>query len=66
MELGTAPTLGTPIRIGGASIPPGTPPPPLGGDTVAALREAGLSDDELDALITAGVPRETGRPAPAG
>ena len=51
----TAPTLGTPIRFDGQVTPVGTPPPTLGADTVALAEEAGLTVDEIDRLVAAGV-----------
>lgn len=56
-DLGTAPQLGTPVRLGGHAAPPGRAPSPHGGDTVAVLREAGIGDDECERLLAAGVVR---------
>jgi crotonobetainyl-CoA:carnitine CoA-transferase CaiB-like acyl-CoA transferase len=54
----TAPTLGTPIRFDGQVHPVGSPPPALGEHTVALASEAGLSEDEVDALLASGVLRQ--------
>jgi crotonobetainyl-CoA:carnitine CoA-transferase CaiB-like acyl-CoA transferase len=51
----TAPTLGTPIRIGGRVQGIGSPPPRLGEHTREVAREAGFTDQEIDGLIGDGV-----------
>lgn len=51
----TALTLGAPIRINGRPCPTGAAPPSLGADTAALASEIGLSDDEIEALVDAGV-----------
>jgi len=50
----TGPTLGTPIRLNGRIQPVGTPPPALGEDTVRLALEAGLTQDQVDALLASG------------
>jgi alpha-methylacyl-CoA racemase len=61
-DLGTAPTLGTPIRIDSTPCGAGRPPSALGEDTVDLLREAGLDAAEVDALLSAGVVRDSRPP----
>ena len=47
--------LGTPIKLGAQAEPDVTPPPAIGADTDAVLRERlGLSDAEIAALRSAG------------
>jgi formyl-CoA transferase len=54
-ERGAVKVLGTPIKLGGHGEPPVTPPPALGADTEAVLREhLALSDEELAGLRAAG------------
>lgn len=57
-EVGTAKTLGTPIRL--RHNPPGigTPPPRHGADGRAILKELGHTDDEIATLLDEGVVRE--------
>lgn len=55
-------TLGTPIRFGGEVQGIGSPPPALGQHTREVAREAGLSEQEIDDLVTAGA-LATGRKA---
>ena len=54
---GTGPTLGAAIRVDGAPLETGSPPPALGADTVDLVAELGLSPAEIDALVRAGVLR---------
>jgi crotonobetainyl-CoA:carnitine CoA-transferase CaiB-like acyl-CoA transferase len=46
--------VGSPLRFGSGSLP-ATEPPALGRDTRAVLREAGLEDAAIDALLVDGV-----------
>lgn len=64
-ELGRAPTLGTPIRVGGMARGPGRPPSRLGEDSVALLEAAGLRDGDIAALIADGTVAD-GRAGRAG
>lgn len=43
-----------PLRVAGERLPPGAPPPALGADTDAVLREAGFTADEIGALRASG------------
>jgi alpha-methylacyl-CoA racemase len=52
---GDVPQFRTPVTPPGAAF---TPPPRAGEHTRAILREAGLSDAEVDALVAAGAARE--------
>ena len=45
------------VLFDGIATAPDTPPRPLGADSRAVLRGCGHSDDEIDALIAAGVTR---------
>ena len=54
-ERGPIKVLGTPIKLGAHAEPDVTPPPAIGADTDAVLRERlGLSDAEIAALRSAG------------
>ncbi len=54
-ERGPVKVLGTPIKLGAHAEPAVTPPPAIGADTDAVLRELlGLSPAEIDALRAAG------------
>ena len=54
-ERGAVKVLGTPIKLGAHAEPAITPPPAIGADTEAVLRERlGLSADEIEALRGAG------------
>ncbi|WP_151525064.1 CaiB/BaiF CoA transferase family protein [Serinicoccus kebangsaanensis] len=53
-------TLAAPMRFDGARPPVHTAPPRLGADTRSVLQEHGLSVDEVDALLAAGVVAEDG------
>ncbi len=57
-DVGTAPTLGTPIRIGGAARPPGHPPSRLGEDSVQLLEEIGVDPEAVAQLVADGVVRD--------
>jgi crotonobetainyl-CoA:carnitine CoA-transferase CaiB-like acyl-CoA transferase len=50
----TALSLSSPIRVDGAVTPIGSPAPALGEHTRAVLAEAGLSENEIDALTAEG------------
>jgi crotonobetainyl-CoA:carnitine CoA-transferase CaiB-like acyl-CoA transferase len=52
-----APTLASPIRLGGGTAPDLGPPPRLGAHSRVLAREAGYREDEVDALVAAGVLR---------
>ena len=47
--------VGAGYQLGGKPVPITAPPPALGQDTDAVLREAGFSDDEVAALRAEGV-----------
>jgi crotonobetainyl-CoA:carnitine CoA-transferase CaiB-like acyl-CoA transferase len=50
-RLAPFPTVGPPLRLSGHPMPADHPGPDLGADTEAVLREAGLSDEELRAVL---------------
>jgi CoA:oxalate CoA-transferase len=55
VERGAVKVLGTPIKLGAHAEPTVTPPPAIGADSEAVLRERlGLSADEIAALRAAG------------
>lgn len=54
----TAPTLGGPVRVDGRARAADGPPPELGADSTALAGDAGLSADEVTALLEAGVLRQ--------
>ncbi|WP_162606638.1 CaiB/BaiF CoA transferase family protein [Jiangella asiatica] len=56
--LGTLRTLAAPMRFDGVRPPVRDAPPLLGADTRAVLRESGLDDDEIGALVSSGVAAE--------
>ena len=56
----TAPTLGSPVRVDGIARTADGRPPELGADSVAVAAEAGLTPDEVDELLDAGVLRQAG------
>ncbi|MGR3567477.1 MAG: CoA transferase, partial [Pseudooceanicola nanhaiensis] len=49
-ELGEISLIGSPVDIQGASKRIERPIPAIGADTDAVLREAGLTDEDIDAL----------------
>ncbi|MEJ7749659.1 MAG: hypothetical protein WKF56_10170, partial [Candidatus Limnocylindrales bacterium] len=53
-EAGTVRVVGSPLRFASGSLP-ATPPPSLGQDSRAVLREAGLDETTIDRLIATGV-----------
>ena len=53
-EFGKLNTVARAVRFNGQISPVGTPPPGLGEHTRAVLREAGFSDDDIDAYQRAG------------
>ncbi len=55
----TALTLGAPIRIDGRPLATGSAPPALGSDTEDLVAEVGLSPQEIEALLRAGVLRSS-------
>lgn len=57
----SAPTLASPVRVDGLGSRVRTAPPALGEHTVALAREAGLSPQEVDALLASGVLAQPGR-----
>jgi crotonobetainyl-CoA:carnitine CoA-transferase CaiB-like acyl-CoA transferase len=64
--LGKVRQLGSPMRLSVSQVRRAQAGPLLGEDTRAVLREAGCSDAEIDALLTAGVVAEDARSRRAG
>jgi crotonobetainyl-CoA:carnitine CoA-transferase CaiB-like acyl-CoA transferase len=54
-EAGAYRIVGAPIRIDGDALPYPRPAPSLGADTREVLAGVGLSDDEIDELVAAGL-----------
>lgn len=57
-EHGRYPTVGVPMRFASAEVRPRGPAPTLGQHTREVLEQAGLSDDEISALVLAKVVAE--------
>jgi crotonobetainyl-CoA:carnitine CoA-transferase CaiB-like acyl-CoA transferase len=55
--------VATPLRVDGERLRPGSAPPALGADSADVLREAGLTDAEIDDLRRRGVVAAAGTPA---
>lgn len=51
-RVGTFPTVGTPFLMSDFAMPANRPAPELGADSATVLREAGLSDDEIEKLVS--------------
>lgn len=51
---GSVRQLGSPLRLSRSKARRGAAAPMLGADTREVLREVGLTDDEIDALVVAG------------
>jgi crotonobetainyl-CoA:carnitine CoA-transferase CaiB-like acyl-CoA transferase len=50
-ELGTIETVGPPLLMSGHEMPADRPAPSLGADSIDVLRAAGLSEDEIAAVL---------------
>jgi crotonobetainyl-CoA:carnitine CoA-transferase CaiB-like acyl-CoA transferase len=65
-ELGAVRLLGFPLKLSRTPGDPTRPAPALGEHTEEVLRDAGLSEEEVAALVSSGAAAGSGQPIPAG
>ena len=61
-DLGTVPSVRSPIRFQNCLVEEGRPAPALGDSSEAILREIGLRDDEIENLLATGVVAKSTKP----
>lgn len=59
---GSAATVGSPMRFSGTAVEYDVPPPLLGQDTVAVLKEAGFADERIGELESLGIIQSLAKP----